>query len=120
MSGKVYDVTEFLSEHPGGSSILLKHAGRDATAAYEVAHGPEMIEEGLPVSKKMGPVDPSTIESHPPAAVAEKPSAPKPKRTPLSQIINLHDFEVGSLGCRKGPYVRTPYVIVTGECKGQP
>ncbi|KAF8607793.1 putative cytochrome b2, mitochondrial precursor [Ceratobasidium sp. AG-I] len=93
VSGKIYDVTEFLSEHPGGSAILLKYAGRDATAAYEVAHGPEMIEEGLPASKKMGPVDPSTIQSHPPAAVAERPSAPKPKRTPLSQIINLYDFE---------------------------
>lgn len=89
-------MTEFLSEHPGGSAILLKHAGRDATAAYEVAHGPEMIEEGLAVSKKMGPVDPSTIQSHPQGAEAQKPPAPKPKRTPLPQIINLYDFEVSS------------------------
>ncbi|KAF8759669.1 FMN-dependent dehydrogenase [Rhizoctonia solani] len=55
VSGKVYDVTEFISEHPGGSAVLLKHAGKDATAAYEMAHGPEIIEEGLPPEKKKGP-----------------------------------------------------------------
>jgi L-lactate dehydrogenase (cytochrome) len=93
VSGQVYDVTEFLAEHPGGSAILLKHAGRDATAAYEVAHGPEIIEEGLPVSKRKGQIDPSTIESHP---RAEPAVVPKSKRTPLSQIINLYDFEVSA------------------------
>ncbi|KAK9458071.1 hypothetical protein V1511DRAFT_454969 [Dipodascopsis uninucleata] len=28
---KVYDVTRFLNEHPGGSDLLLDYAGRDAT-----------------------------------------------------------------------------------------
>lgn len=32
---KVYDVTKFLSEHPGGYDILLEHAGRDATIPFE-------------------------------------------------------------------------------------
>ncbi|KDN34321.1 hypothetical protein RSAG8_12586, partial [Rhizoctonia solani AG-8 WAC10335] len=93
VSGKVYDVTEFLFEHPGGSAILLKHAGKDATAAYEVAHGPEIIEEGLPSEKKKGAVDPSTIQAHPKGQEAVKKDAVKPKRMPLAQIINLYDFE---------------------------
>ncbi|KAG8742249.1 hypothetical protein FRC10_001736 [Ceratobasidium sp. 414] len=76
-----------------GSTILLKHAGRDATEAYEMAHGPEIIEEGLPASKKKGAVDPSTTGSHPKKADIIKAPAPKPKRTPLAQIINLYDFE---------------------------
>lgn len=29
--GNVYDVTEFLPSHPGGSNIILKLAGKDAT-----------------------------------------------------------------------------------------
>lgn len=32
---KVYDVTDFLSEHPGGEEILLETAGTDATEAFE-------------------------------------------------------------------------------------
>ncbi|KAK6619077.1 hypothetical protein RUM44_003459 [Polyplax serrata] len=31
---RVYDVTEFLQEHPGGLDVLLEYAGRDATLAY--------------------------------------------------------------------------------------
>lgn len=38
---KVYDVTHFLEEHPGGEEILLKYAGKDATEAFEeVDHSP--------------------------------------------------------------------------------
>jgi hypothetical protein len=37
--GKVYNLTEFLSIHPGGQSILLHHAGTDATNAFnDVPH----------------------------------------------------------------------------------
>lgn len=32
---KVYDVTDFLDEHPGGGEILLEYAGKDATIAFE-------------------------------------------------------------------------------------
>jgi len=31
----VYDVTEFISQHPGGSEIILEHAGSDATGAFQ-------------------------------------------------------------------------------------
>ncbi|KAL1437321.1 hypothetical protein MTO96_001385 [Rhipicephalus appendiculatus] len=31
---RVYDVTNFLSKHPGGEEILWEHAGRDATLAF--------------------------------------------------------------------------------------
>ncbi|CAE6503647.1 unnamed protein product [Rhizoctonia solani] len=93
VSGKIYDVTEFLSEHPGGSTVLLKHAGKDATAAYEMAHGPEILEEGLPADKKKGPVDPSTIQAHPKSQEEVKKDVANSKRMPLAQVINLYDFE---------------------------
>merc|ERR1711997_449753 len=32
---KVYDVTKFLDEHPGGEEILIEHAGQDSTEAFE-------------------------------------------------------------------------------------
>ncbi|XP_063701435.1 cytochrome b5 [Culicoides brevitarsis] len=31
----VYDVTEFLNEHPGGEEVLLEQAGKEATEAFE-------------------------------------------------------------------------------------
>jgi len=34
VNNKVYDVTRFLREHPGGEDIILEHAGHDATAAF--------------------------------------------------------------------------------------
>eukprot|EP00300_Choanocystis_sp_HF-7_P033071 c45361_g1_i1.p1 GENE.c45361_g1_i1~~c45361_g1_i1.p1 ORF type:complete len:138 (+),score=33.25 c45361_g1_i1:48-461(+) len=32
---KVYDITKFLDEHPGGSDILMEHAGKDGTEGFE-------------------------------------------------------------------------------------
>ncbi|XP_012287173.1 cytochrome b5 isoform X2 [Orussus abietinus] len=32
---KVYDVTKFLNEHPGGEEVIQEQSGRDATEAFE-------------------------------------------------------------------------------------
>ncbi|BFZ61783.1 hypothetical protein YB2330_002859 [Saitoella coloradoensis] len=96
ISGNAYDVTDFLPDHPGGANIILRYAGRDATEEYDPIHPPGTIEESLPKEKHLGPVDPETI-----VAVVKPPSkaeqALKEKaerlRKPLSQCINLHDFE---------------------------
>jgi L-lactate dehydrogenase (cytochrome) len=42
---KVYDITNFLSEHPGGSSILVTVSGQDATDYFEELHRPEILDE---------------------------------------------------------------------------
>lgn len=43
LHGKVYDVTGFLSSHPGGKMILLKHCGKDATEEFEMIHPPNTL-----------------------------------------------------------------------------
>ncbi|KAG2399633.1 cytochrome b5 [Vigna umbellata] len=35
ISGKVYDVTPFMEEHPGGDEVLLSATGKDATNDFE-------------------------------------------------------------------------------------
>ncbi|KAJ2848419.1 hypothetical protein IWW36_003311 [Coemansia brasiliensis] len=60
---KVYNVTEFLDEHPGGEEVILDNAGKDATNDFEdIGHSEdaqEMLEkyfigtlEGAPPSAK--------------------------------------------------------------------
>ncbi|XP_028780775.1 cytochrome b5-like [Neltuma alba] len=35
IGGKVYDVTKFLEDHPGGDEVLLSATGKDATEDFE-------------------------------------------------------------------------------------
>ena len=35
IKGKIYDVTSFLHEHPGGEEVLREHAGTNATEAFD-------------------------------------------------------------------------------------
>ncbi|KAL1960359.1 hypothetical protein VTO42DRAFT_8319 [Malbranchea cinnamomea] len=59
---KVYNVSSFVDEHPGGEEVLLDVAGQDSTEAFEdVGHSDEAREilEGLRVGTlKRAPGDP--------------------------------------------------------------
>ncbi|EPS63893.1 hypothetical protein M569_10892, partial [Genlisea aurea] len=37
VEGKVYDVSSYLDEHPGGDDVLLRATGKDATEEFEDA-----------------------------------------------------------------------------------
>lgn len=42
IKGKVYAISKFLDEHPGGDEVLLGEAGKDATESFEdVGHSDE-------------------------------------------------------------------------------
>eukprot|EP01052_Picozoa_sp_SAG31_P008344 SAG31_NODE_419_length_15872_cov_21.857985_13_plen_412_part_00 len=43
ISGKVYDVSEFMDIHPGGAGMLKMVAGKDATMHFEELHKPEIL-----------------------------------------------------------------------------
>ena len=46
LNDKAYDVTPFLSVHPGGKRILLGQAGKDATSMFKaIAHSTFAVEE---------------------------------------------------------------------------
>ncbi|KAH8818999.1 FMN-dependent dehydrogenase-domain-containing protein [Xylogone sp. PMI_703] len=93
VDGKVYDMTKFTPEHPGGAEIILRYAGRDASNAYNEVHAPSLIKKSLPVSKHLGKLDPNSITAQwlkpqPSVATASTPSG----KPPLSTLINVHDF----------------------------
>jgi L-lactate dehydrogenase (cytochrome) len=63
--GKVYNVTKFLPEHPGGSAAILRLAGTDATVEYDPIHPPGTLEENLSSEYIVGTIDESTVPTHP-------------------------------------------------------
>ncbi|KAL1565728.1 cytochrome b5-like [Salvia divinorum] len=78
IEGKVYDVTKFLDDHPGGDEVLLQSTGKDATDDFEdVGHSSTaraMLDEYY-----VGDIDSSSIPSK-----ASTTYAP-PKQAQLNQ-----------------------------------
>jgi cytochrome b involved in lipid metabolism len=66
VGGKVYDVTKFLDDHPGGPEIILDVAGTEATEEFEdVGHSDgarEQLEEHL-IGTQKGYVAPEKPEA---------------------------------------------------------
>ncbi|KUI57836.1 Cytochrome b2, mitochondrial [Cytospora mali] len=48
-------------DHPGGSKIILKLAGKDATEEYDPIHPPGTIEDNLKPESKLGRVNPDSL-----------------------------------------------------------
>ncbi|ETS78726.1 hypothetical protein PFICI_08579 [Pestalotiopsis fici W106-1] len=85
----VYDVTDFLASHPGGSGIILRYAGKDATEAFAQIHPSDTIEKYLKPEQRVGSVLGSSDSTSPkPAAQLEAK-----RKVKLSGIISISDFE---------------------------
>jgi len=48
LDGKVLNVTNFLSSHPGGELAILTFAGRDATEEFNMIHPPDVVGKYAP------------------------------------------------------------------------
>ncbi|KAM0071072.1 putative cytochrome b5-like heme/steroid binding domain, cytochrome b5, heme-binding protein [Helianthus debilis subsp. tardiflorus] len=60
ISGKVYDVTLFMDNHPGGGEVWLRATGKDATVDFsDVDHSD--IAKGKMEKYYIGEIDQSTI-----------------------------------------------------------
>ncbi|WQF82167.1 Putative FMN-dependent dehydrogenase, cytochrome b5-like heme/steroid binding protein [Colletotrichum destructivum] len=107
---KVWDITDFINDHPGGPSVLLKCAGSNATKIFDEVHAPDILEE-LPDEKLVGVLQDATPDV--PAASSQsggtnsttKSSAETVQTAftstqeqnaipPLDSIIGVPDFEV--------------------------
>ncbi|KAI9172880.1 hypothetical protein H9P43_007011 [Blastocladiella emersonii ATCC 22665] len=76
--GKVYDITKFLEEHPGGEEVLLETAGADSTEGFEdVGHSEDAREllEKYYVGELKGAPPTKKAETKPVAKAAEGSNA---------------------------------------------
>lgn len=55
LEGNVYDVTDFLDDHPGGKKAIMLYAGKDATKEFAMLHKPEILTK-YAAEYKLGPV----------------------------------------------------------------
>lgn len=118
INGSVYDLTSFLGSHPGGSSIILKYAGQDATHAFESIHSSDILEKYLApqyvyllfsisydqrrefthscfqrstnLGRVIEPLVPAKQSTTPDHKIVSDPSSKKPR---LGPIISIRDFE---------------------------
>lgn len=100
INNNVFDVTKFLSKHPGGPNIILQYAGRDATAAYEPIHPSDAIQRSLSSSQCLGSLKSEAIqklESKERTKDQLRVEQAMKQRPPLNRILNLADMEVSCL-----------------------
>lgn len=94
LSGQVYNLTEFLPNHPGGQKILLKNAGKDATKIFVPIHAPDVLDKFIPKENHLGPLVGEFPEVEEELTEEEEQRLDYIERKPpLSQILNINDFE---------------------------
>lgn len=111
--GHVYDVTDFLAEHPGGSKVILQLAGRDATEEYDPIHPPGILEENLKPEAKLGKIDPQTIVSTTPTTAASAEAKTEDVDLPLESLLNLDELE--ALATKKMPQKAWAYYYSSSD-----
>ncbi|WVR07303.1 hypothetical protein IAU60_004344 [Kwoniella sp. DSM 27419] len=95
IDGKIYDVTEFLDQHPGGAEIILANAGKDATKIFKPLHPPDALDI-LDDSQHVGPVDPLTVpepEDTGPTEEEKRIEAARKELPQLDAMLLVQDFE---------------------------
>ncbi|SCU86780.1 LADA_0E00254g1_1 [Lachancea dasiensis] len=97
----VYDLTNFINQHPGGPAVIKFNAGKDVTALFSALHAPDVIEKFIPDSDRLGPLEGHMPSEHvcPPPATGESPEDIQRKEElrhalpDLDSLMNLYDFE---------------------------
>ncbi len=86
-------ITSFVLRHPGGKGVLLRNAGRDATAAFNSAHPVDILEEQLSPEQLIGEIDEArdSNDDPPPAAADDDVSATA--LPPVSTMLNVEEIE---------------------------
>ncbi|KDQ21573.1 hypothetical protein BOTBODRAFT_26009 [Botryobasidium botryosum FD-172 SS1] len=95
VKGKVYDVTDFLKSHPGGSGLIIANSGQDVTAIYERTHTTAFLQTMLKPENHLGPVDPESMPKKTYIKTDDERRIEEARKNmpPLSAMVNLKDIE---------------------------
>ncbi|XP_042419265.1 cytochrome b5-like [Zingiber officinale] len=89
IDGKVYDVTPFMEDHPGGDEVLLASTGKDATNDFEdIGHSTSARD--MMAKYYIGQIDSSTV----PSKCAYEPLQPNSTDKSSEFIIKILQFLV--------------------------
>eukprot|EP00658_Telonema_sp_P-2_P014536 TRINITY_DN15523_c0_g1_i1.p1 TRINITY_DN15523_c0_g1~~TRINITY_DN15523_c0_g1_i1.p1 ORF type:complete len:493 (+),score=121.48 TRINITY_DN15523_c0_g1_i1:169-1647(+) len=96
INDKVYNLTPFLEEHPGGSKVITKYAGRNGSKAFNPIHPPDIVSKLGFDHLCVGSIDVATIpaEEHP-----DEVKVATVARPPLGGCLNVFDFEAIAQHC---------------------
>lgn len=111
ISGRVYNVTAYIAQHPGGANAISRHCGTDSTTAFATkdANSPHSssannllnnyligsVGSSVPVTQPT-PTNPPVNNNPNPTAVPANPTTPpvQPTPTPLPANLVLNAAEV--------------------------
>jgi predicted heme/steroid binding protein len=57
VNGQVYDLTTWISRHPGGAQRIIGMCGKDATSSFERMHGKSRAAQAALILLKIGPLN---------------------------------------------------------------
>ncbi|KAF2095013.1 mitochondrial cytochrome-like protein b2 [Rhizodiscina lignyota] len=93
VNSKVYDVTSFVDEHPGGPSLILKYAGADASEAFNEVHTQQTLDEHMTQGQCLGKLtgNPSALAQ--PKKSTTGNTGSENEIPPIVSMVMTHDFE---------------------------
>jgi cytochrome b involved in lipid metabolism len=92
VDGKVFDLTKFVNDHPGGKKVLAKKAGKDATKEFKTFHNDAIMQRvGLPM--QIGVI--GSAEKVEEKKVEEKKPVKDVKKMDMRQLVSNQDAKFG-------------------------
>lgn len=106
-------ITSFILKHPGGKGVLLRNAGRDATAAFNSAHPVEILEEQLAPEQLIGEID-QARDSQDDSLSAIVDDVSTVSLPPVSTMLSVREIETYALQ-RLSPKAISYYVSASDD-----
>ncbi|KAL7408904.1 FMN-dependent dehydrogenase-domain-containing protein [Mrakia frigida] len=93
VNGDVWDVTEFLDLHPGGSKIILSNSGKDVSKLFNPIHPPKTLQNNLAPSQLVGKLDPADAFDSGPDEEELRIAKARAAKPHVDTMVNIMDFE---------------------------